>query len=183
MSVAVKLRLAAALLHAAPDARATLRCLDGRLFLAGGHPACDLSATELRALALDAARDEGRRAGFLADLDLCGGVEPLGAGLYRRRAPSGVEERWFASTLPAPMLQGVLGQRSGGSATGALEARICPDPAVEACAVCLRPRPSGPTAGSASPPEGRPDALAFDALAFDLLAGCLVAELVDGCGG
>lgn len=137
----------------------------------------------MRALALDAARDEGRRAGFLADLDLCGGVEPLGAGLYRRRAPSGVEERWFASTLPAPMLQGVLGQRSGGTATGALEARICPTP---------RSRPTRCACGPVRPdrqraappgPKGRPDALAFDALAFDLLAGCLVAELVDGCGG
>ncbi|MGD9753018.1 MAG: hypothetical protein AB7W59_18660 [Acidimicrobiia bacterium] len=179
MPVETKLRLASVLMGAVPDARALIRRRDGAAILAGRHPACDVSASQLRLLAFAVAhRCSGAAAavGELRDVELAGALAPEGAGLYRRHTGDGREERWLATTLPPVAVTHLVEEHAERYGPG-ITVDVVADHDLGASALCLTAETLTTETLTTEPLAGAVPRL--DHAAFALVASCLIAELHD----
>jgi len=160
-----QLQLAAALIHALPEARATLVGRDHRLVEVGRQPGADLTPCHLRNLVLaDLQVAPADRALCVESVDVRGGLELLGAGLYRRIVGHG-EERWFATLLSPDEVRDAIAALDLDGTDEAVSAWLRADLYLGVTAVGL----------AAVHPlhAGR-----LDEAATALLAACLVGELI-----
>jgi hypothetical protein len=163
-------RLTVCLLHTAPGTSATITTPDGRRLVVG-HQLRDAATTpcELRAGLLQP-RVAGvpHVADVIGSIELVGGLVDLGAGVHQRTSVDGGDERWFATTLPAPAIAAIAATCPPDVDHADVELRVCADPDLGACAVRLSaPRTAG---------------WRLDEVACWLHGRCLVEELLDVVG-
>lgn len=161
-----RLRIALTLLHVIPGAVGALRTTDGSRFVVAHHRAdAVLTPCQLRAGLLEPVVDGvPHLSGLVVDLDVVGGVDDLGGGLYRRSHPAAADERWFATTLGPDRVAALAEGCPPSIEQSDVSIRIAADLDVGVSAVCL----TGPPAF----------ATALDAAAWWLEAACLVEELI-----
>jgi hypothetical protein len=160
-----QLQLAVGLIHALPEARATLVGRDHRLVEVGRQPGADLTPCHLRNLVLaDLQAGPAERSLCVESIDVRGGLEPLGAGLSRRRVGNG-EERWFATLLSPDEVRDAVAELELDGTDDAVSAWLRPD-------LCL-----GVTAVGLAAADAAHTGL-LDEAATALLAACLVGELI-----
>jgi hypothetical protein len=96
-----RLRLVSCLAHAVAGVTVELEFDDGeRYVVAYQRLDADLDPFQLRCAVLGLrSLDTPRLVGALRSIEIVGGIEHLGAGIYRRHHPCGSEERWFLAEL------------------------------------------------------------------------------------
>jgi hypothetical protein len=159
-----RLRLAVALAHPVAGSQVVLTCVSGRVVRATNHPSGDLTLCQLRRLALTCAgRDGPDLSRILHEVTVAGALQDLGAGIYRHRPLSGLEQRWFATFLAPDTVAGLCRSVPVPSDVD-LSARIYPDVALGVTVVCVE--------ALDDTRNGRVDGVAFDAS-----LACLIGEL------
>jgi hypothetical protein len=96
-----RLRLVACLAHVVAGVTVELGFDDGERYVAAHQRLdADLDPCQLRCAVLEP-RSLGtpRLVDALSSIEIVGGIEHLGAGIYRRHHPCGSEERWFLAEL------------------------------------------------------------------------------------
>jgi hypothetical protein len=163
-----QLRLAVALAHSVPGVVLDLRCSNGEhVAVAAGLLGTQLTPCELRC-ALLAPPEPGlpRLVDAITSVEVAGGVDHLGLGLYAR-GPAGIgSERWFVTTLSHPRIAELLSQAPADLPHASCAVRLAPDRALGVTAVGVTA-----TAGAGTG--------ALDEVAYWALAACLVDELID----
>ena len=159
------LRLAACLLHAMPHAVGGIEIGRGRQHLVAQnrHDAM-LTPCQLRIGLIEPVIDGvPHLAHVISSLEVTGGAVDLGGGLFQTGHPSGLDERWFATTLRSEIVEEITAQCPPDIDHADIRVRVMADAELDVCAI----RVSGNSAG-----------LRLDAVACWLYERCLVEELL-----
>lgn len=161
-----QLRLGVCLLHSLPGAVGVVCTRSGERHLVAHHRMdAALTPCQLRAGLLEPVVPGAPHLAAVVDTVECtGGAVDLGAGLFQRSHPAASDERWFATTLTADEVLGLVDQVPADLEHPDVSVRIAADVELGACTVCV----------SAAAGVG----LRLDEIACWLHGQCLVAELI-----
>jgi hypothetical protein len=163
--VAVQLRLAAALAHTAPGVVLRLTCCNGeRLTVGYARLDAQLTPCQLRtALAVAAAPGVPHLVDAVVGVEVVGGLDHIGGGLYGRGSGLAGNERWLVAAVDHDELIALFESAPFRFGDGAFAVTVAPDLQLDVTVVRIR-------AGSGSTAE-------LDQLAFWTLSATLVREL------
>lgn len=164
-TVPERLRLATCLLHAMPHAVGHLEIgRSGSHLVAHHRHDAALTPCQLRRGLLEPIIDGlPHMADVITSLEVTGGAVDLGGGLFQTGHPAGSDQRWFATTLRAHVVEDIAARCPADVEHADISVRVIADPEMHVCAI----RVSGDSAG-----------LRLDAVAWWLYEQCLVAELL-----
>lgn len=164
------LRLAVALAHSVPGVVLNLTCANGEhVTVAAGLLGTHLTPCELRG-ALLAPPEPGlpRLVDAITCVEVAGGVDHLGLGLYARGPAGPGSERWFVTTLTHPQIGELLSRAPADLPHAACGVRLAPDRDLGVTAVRVTATSTACAAAGG-----------LDEVAYWALSTCLVAELTD----
>jgi hypothetical protein len=134
-----RLRLIACLAHVVPGVTVELRFGNDESVHAAHHRlGADLDPCQLRGAVLAPVRlGVPRLVDVISSADITGGVEHLGAGIYRRHHPCGSEERWFLAELGHDRVVDLLAACPFDAPDELVDVTVMPDLELGVCAVRL----------------------------------------------